>query len=277
MGVEWYYVEESSEGRDSAGPVGEEKIQELIEGGQLNEESYLWAKGFDDWKKLKNIEQLKSFLEQNQVEEEEDVSFQEMPGPMVVEELRPMEKQDLFDFGDDEKKITIKIGADRGGQEVEYGPFSKNIMKKLMEEKRINEKTFIFISGMSHWQYLGETPLYGQLTNQLPPVIEQTDQRAFGRRPFIAKILFHNNEQLFEGVCRDISIGGLQVLVSGFPGGVGDIISMNVHPDNGELNFTAKGKIVRNLDGGQGLALRFIGLDGEAQGLIQKYVDFENE
>ena len=60
-------------------------------------------------------------------------------------------------------------------------------------------------------------------------------------------MFFANNDQLFEGVCRDISIGGMQVLVDHFPAQVGERISLNVHPENSEHHFVADGEIVRKV------------------------------
>ena len=74
-------------------------------------------------------------------------------------------------------------------------------------------------------------------------------------------------------LCRDISVGGLQVLVSSFPGNIGDDVTMNVHPDNSDYNFVASGKIVRLLEGGQGFSLRFLDLSPEAEQSIRTYIN----
>jgi len=64
----------------------------------------------------------------------------------------------------------------------------------------------------------------------------------------------------------------MQVLVSNFPGRVGEEISLNVHPDNSDYNFVASGKIVRRLDGDQGFSFRFTGLSEDAKNTIENYV-----
>ena len=51
MSVEWYYVE----GEQRIGPVPQSKISELIEEGNLTEENFVWKKGFENWKKLKEV------------------------------------------------------------------------------------------------------------------------------------------------------------------------------------------------------------------------------
>ena len=85
-------------------------------------------------------------------------------------------------------------------------------------------------------------------------------------------MFFHNESVVYEGICRDISVGGLQVLVDGFPGNIGDEISLNVHPENTDYNFVASGKVVRILEGDQGFSLRFIQLSDEATNAIEDYL-----
>ena len=93
------------------------------------------------------------------------------------------------------------------------------------------------------------------------------------RKPFVARMLFHDNSEVYEGACRDISVGGMQILVSDFPGEVGEEIALNVHPENGEYCFVAAGKIVRFLDGKQGFSFRFTELSDDAKKVIENYVD----
>ena len=196
---------------------------------------------------------------------------------MKVERAEVETEESDFDFSSidqDEKRITIKIGLDRGGNEAEYGPFSLNQLKQAFEEKRINAKTLVFTSGMKDWRFLAEIPIYQELFNESPPIIEETEKRASTRKPFVARMFFHDQNDVFEGVCRDISVGGLQILVSGFPGNVGDFVNLNVHPDNSDYCFVASGKIVRLLDGGQGFSLRFTDISDEARKSISEYIEY---
>jgi hypothetical protein len=195
------------------------------------------------------------------------------PVPPVTKNVLPIKK--IFDWNvivDDDKIFSIKIGVDRGGDDVEYGPFSKNQLMKLYEDNRINGKTLVFSMGMDNWEFLCETPIFRIITSDLPPIIEDIDRRSAERKPFIARIFFHNSKELFEGVCRNISAGGLMILVNGFPGKIGDDVSMNVHPDNSDFSFVASGKIVRKLEADQGVSLQFENLTERAQKIIEDYV-----
>ena len=102
---------------------------------------------------------------------------------------------------------------------------------------------------------------------------KEDDRRKNKRKPFVARMFYHNDSIVYEGICRDISIGGLQVLVDGFPGKIGDDISLNVHPENTEHSFVAGGKIVRILEGDQGFSLRFMNLSEEARDSIEAYLE----
>lgn len=266
MGISWYYVQ----GSDRIGPVSEAQMGDLASQGTLHAESYVWKKGMEGWEKLKDVPELSHLLESHDIEVEV-----EAPPTLATSNTsgQTNKKQFFWDHVDPQNAIfSIKIGADRGGQENEYGPYSLDRIKVLFEENRINGKTLIFAPGMESWEFLAEVPLYKQISHDDPPVIEDHDRRASQRRPFVARMFFHNNSKVFEGICRDISIGGLQILVAGFPGKVGDQISLNVHPDNGDHSFVASGKVVRLLEGGSGLSLRFVELSKEAHQAIDSYV-----
>lgn len=128
---------------------------------------------------------------------------------------------------------------------------------------------------MSNWQPLGEIQDFQEVFEELPPQIDNSERRENERRPFVARMFFHNNEDLYEGLCRDISTGGMQVLMGDSPLEIGTAISINVHPENTEYNFVASGKVVRMLQGGQGFSFRFIDLSEEAKSAIEKYIKSE--
>ncbi len=271
MSEVWFYVEEG----ERRGPLEEDKFLELIKTGVLGEEDYVWRKGFDDWLQVSEIDELKKVLmivDQDSEDITDNSAMSDNPDKIPV-------VQDGFDWGSidyDEKKFCIYIGKDRGTSGGQYGPYSLKLIKKLFLEKRINEKTYIWSKGMENWMFLGEIPIYNKLFDATPPEISEQDKRQNVRKPFVARILFHDNKELFEGVCRDISIGGMQVMISKFPSKVGEKISMNVHPENTDYHFTASGMIVRLLKGDQGFSFRFTDLSDDAHKSIEDYVKSEN-
>lgn len=253
MSANWYYVQ----GNDRIGPVDESDIESLILDETLNVDSYVWKKGFENWMKVRNVDELHQYLKPAE------------PLPIESQHLKSI---DWTNLSPEEQIFTIKTGMDRNTQEVEYGPYSLSMLKRMYNECRINGKTLIFGAGMDNWTFLADLPVFEELFNELPPVIEDKDRRVSVRRPFVARMYFHDNTEVYEGICRDISVGGLQILLSGFPCELGDEISMNVHPDNSEYSFVASGVIVRLLEGEQGFSLRFKNLTLEAENAISSYI-----
>jgi len=256
MSVDWYFVE----GEKRVGPIEEDQLIKKIKDGALGENNFVWKKGFDNWKKIKDVDELIGF-------EDESAEI-----PTIV---KSSNKRDI-DWGsikENEKVFLIKIGIDRGGKEVEYGPYSLNILKKAALEGRINGKTLLFVSGMNSWEFISDLPIYDVIFDDQKEDLSGEERRKNRRKPFVARMFYHNDSIVYEGICRDISVGGLQVLVDGFPGEIGDDISLNVHPENTDYSFVAGGKIVRILEGDQGFSLRFMNLSDEAINSIEDYLD----
>ncbi len=256
MSVDWYYVE----GEKRVGPIKEEQLIIKVKEGDLGEDNFVWKKGFDNWKKLKDVSELSNIVDETS----------EIPKIVKSSNKRDI---DWDTIKENEKVFLIKIGIDRGGQDVEYGPYSLNILKKAASEGRINGKTLLFVSGMNSWEFISDLPIYDDIFDDQKEDLSGDDRRKNKRKPFVARMFYHNDSIVYEGVCRDISVGGLQVLVDGFPGKIGDEISLNVHPENTDHSFVAGGKIVRILDGDQGFSLRFIDLSDEAKDSIEAYLE----
>lgn len=262
MGDNWYYVQKGNR----HGPVAVHVIEQMVRNQELKTEDYVWKKGFENWKKIKEVSELSNEDSAAPAPAPELPKFPSAPSKPEAKEIN------LKELGPDDKMIFIRIGADRGVAATEYGPYSINILKKLFKENRINGKTEIFIKGSRDFRLLGDLPEYEEIFEEMPPVIQESDRRVTTRKPFIARLFIQNNKNLFEGICRDISIGGMQILIDEFQGNVGDKITINVHPENSDYHFTASGVVVRILDGQAGFSFRFQGLSDEAKRSIEKYL-----
>jgi hypothetical protein len=302
---QWYYVDMVK--NDRVGPVTIQEIEKLFSTGVLNVNSYVWTKGFKNWELIKNVEVLGHL--KNEVKKKSELT----PAKSMESDLREIENAEENDevenlhshqpdsdnqtlnhqksknlktnlpqlnwnnFDQNQRLFHIKTGLDRSDQHgSEYGPYSFKELKSLFNENRINQKTLTYFPGTLDWIYLGEIPQFEKHFGE-KFLKSESEKRHDLRKPFIARMFFHDNEQLFEGVCRDISIGGMQVLVGDFPGSVGDEISLNVHPDNSDFGFVANGKIVRKLDGDLGFSFRFTHLSNEAKVAIGQYLETEME
>ncbi len=254
--MSWYYVLNG----ERQGPVTKETVQELYNDNIIKEEDYVWQKGFDNWMKITEVS---DFSKKSQQAPSNPPKL-DIPAPITELKFSSKSRTD--------KLYYIKIGADRGAEEIEYGPFSLETLLKLYKENRINAKTFIFSTGQNNWSLISEFEDFEQTFDELPPEINEEDKRAFKRKPFIARMFIQNNQKVFEGICRDVSVGGMQVLIDQFPGNVGESIDINVHPETSEHSFVASGKIVRLLEGGQGFSFRFHDLGEEAVSAINSYI-----
>lgn len=260
MADNWYYVLKGNR----QGPVEKDVINTLITNQELKPDDFVWKKGFDNWKKIKEITEFQNAQAPAPVMESLSIPSAPISAP---------EKEFSFNqLNPEERVIFIRIGNDRGGSNADYGPFSLKQLKQLHKENRINGKTFVFTTGMKEWKILGDLPEYQEIFEELPPVIKEADRRTAARKPFVARLFIQNNKKLYEGICRDISIGGMQVLVDQFAGQTGDKITINVHPENSEYHFAASGVVVRILEGNSGFSFRFHGLNDEAKRAIDKYV-----
>ena len=255
MAENWYYVQKGNR----QGPVDQDVILTMISKQELTSSDFVWKKGFDNWKKIKEVTELQSAPE-----------VQTFPSAPVMNDEK--KEFSFTNMNEAEPCIFIRIGNDRESASSDYGPFSLKQLKQLYKENRINGKTFIFTTGMKEWKVMGDLPEYQDIFQELPPPIKDTDRRTAARKPFIARLFVQNNKKLFEGICRDISIGGMQVLVNDFKGLAGDKISINVHPENSEYHFTAAGLVVRVLEGNSGFSFRFQELNDEAKRSIEKYI-----
>lgn len=260
MADNWYYVQKGNR----QGPVGLEVITSLIANQELRPEDFVWKKGFDNWKKIKDVSELEV---KPIVETVPEISFP----------AAPIAQEETFEFSftgfdTEDRSIFVRIGHDRGEAPSDYGPFSLNQIKRLFRENRINGKTFIFTPGMKEWKVMGDIVDYQEFFQEQPPVIKDADRRLTMRKPFVAKLFVENNKKLYEGLCRDVSVGGMQVLMSNFKGQSGEKITVNVHPENSEYNFVATGVVVRVLEGNSGFSFRFQNISDEARRSIEKYV-----
>ncbi|MBT3981421.1 MAG: DUF4339 domain-containing protein [Bacteriovoracaceae bacterium] len=271
MSSNWYYVESGQR----VGPVSEEELISFINSSRLGVDDYVWTKGFENWSKIKDIEKFYQLISG-------ESSYQSENSSLQVDSDYPVDTDSAEEFDwnsvdKEEKKFFVLTGKDRGTSGSHYGPYSLSLLVDLFEKSRVNGKTFVWCRGLSNWTMLADVPIYKSLFQKDPPEVDDSDRREYPRRPFVARLFFHDNEKLFEGLCRDVSIGGMQILVNQFPGKAGDKISVNVHPENSNFHFVASGEVVRLLDGNQGFSFRFINLGEESLNVIRSYIYGEDQ
>jgi hypothetical protein len=160
--VNWYYVV----GSERVGPVDVDTLKNLFLKDEINLNTYVWKKGFQNWERLSEVSELR-FEENTSIEEKitpAPTTQVEINKVEKIEELASPEVKFFFDWNkvkDNDELFFVRIGKDRknfDGSDI-YGPYSRAELKEALEEKRVNFHTLIYSPGMSNWTKIKETPL----------------------------------------------------------------------------------------------------------------------
>ncbi len=190
----------------------------------------------------------------------------------------------------------------------QFGPFSAEDLSRFLKVGKIHGRVHAWKDGMDNWDRLERIEQFGTevvlssvarkkrkdktvtdrggrfagLREREKRAAEATavaarEQRSAPRRPLVARILLANAESVIVAVCRDISVGGMQVLTDRIPGATGMKLRMNVSPAGGGRGgrirpFVAEGVIVRILEDGLGFSFRFERLPDDARRAIEGYI-----
>ena len=241
MGRKWFYVE----GNEKIGPVDQVEIENLFGSGKILRDTFVWTEGLENWVLLEEEERLSHLFKKDQLVSSE-------PESIDWENISPQKKQ-----------FTILVPAEDHREEKTYGLFSLEQLIQFGNENRLNEKSLIFTYGMEGYECLGNLPIFKNIFSdrEKPPI----ERRENPRRPIIARVLFHDNKEAFDGVVANISQGGLRIFMNYFPGKIGDHLSMNVHPEDRQYSFVTAGEVVHILDGQIGFSVKFIELSPKSE------------
>ncbi|MCM2279410.1 MAG: GYF domain-containing protein [Oligoflexia bacterium] len=288
--AEWFLAE----GDQWIGPLTAHDVYKKVLDREITLAHFVWRAGQEGWERICDV---KTF--QVAVPKLPSRDIQREVKQVVKEAAKPAVKPAAVRAG----KAPPPFSQERaGGEEADeariwflyyndsqFGPFSAGEVNRYLAIGKINERVFAWRDGMSGWERIEKIKEF-----RLPPVISQaeslgggririeregtrrTENRKAPRRPLVAKILATNERALVAGVCRDISVGGLQVLTDRVPGPVGGRIKLNVSSvgegGNAIDPFVAEGVIVRILEDGRGFSFRFERLGDGARKAIEKYI-----
>jgi hypothetical protein len=280
---QWYVAK----GDHWVGPLTATEVYEKILSQEISWAHYVWKAGQADWKRicdLKTFQAAVPALPEKSVQtavKAAAVPAQRKgppPGPAKAatqkkEEARPPEKSWFLFYS-----------------ESQFGPFSEEEVSRFLRIGKIHGRVFAWCDGMADWERLEKISLFTVAVGESKKARkerrtgsepsnkqERSEQRDTPRRPLVARILLADNREVNVAVCRDISIGGMQVLTDQVPGEVGTRLKMNVSPARGERNrsitpFVAEGIIVRILEDGRGFSFRFERLSNDAKQVIDEYI-----
>lgn len=188
--------------------------------------------------------------------------------------------------------------------EAQSGPYHAAEVRRFLEHQTIDRHCYAWKDGMPNWLSISEIPTFEESTRVLTPqaptppkssrsesgtspssrtAVTPSERRKSPRQPLLARILLSEGQSLGVAMCRDVSVGGMQVLTDEIPGGVGTELRLNIsppdllHPDPKRTvePFVARGQIVRLLEDGRGFSFRFTALGASARQIIEKHVATE--
>lgn len=255
--LKWYAVVNNR----PIGPLAAKEVVERIKGGELSYASHVWKDGLRNWTRIYDVPDFQCLLPTQPAQSliaEIQKSAQTAPPP-----LSPKQKEELR---------TWYVFVD----ETQYGPFSDPEMHAMIEAGRVTVNTYVWQKGFSDWQAAGQVPPWsghlttGSVAAELAKKVNQ-DKRTAPRKPFEAKILLTDGKEVGWAICRDISIGGMQVLMDQVPK-TGSQLKLNVGAIASIPGFTCEGEVVRILEDGRGFSFRFHSLPANAKSAIEKYI-----
>jgi len=277
-----------------AGPMSAAEIYKRILNHQLTMAHYVWKKGQTEWKRICDTKTFQAAVPQ-------------APAKAVQQEVKAAIKPTV-------RQSTGRRGPPPGPgasgappppreesgeirswylhyNDSQFGPFSSEEIRQSLQVGKINSRVHAWQDGMESWERLenleafqdrGSPPRKGSEPRRTKALRDETrfqgEQREAPRRPLVAKILISDEQTVIVGVCRDISIGGLQVLTEPVSVKVGTHLKMNISPSGHKAGklldpFVAEGIVVRILEDGRGFSFRFERLSARAQQAIEAYIE----
>lgn len=169
--------------------------------------------------------------------------------------------------------------------QAQVGPFSAEEVQRFLRIGRVSPDTFAWRDGMEDWARLGKLEGFtgvAPVSSARAEKENRKERRSAPRRPLVARIWMTDEDTLAIGMCRDISVGGMQVLTDKVPGQVGSRVKMNISPSGVNASagsgsqkmdpFVAEGMIVRVLEDGRGFSFRFDRLSEAAKRRVEEYI-----
>lgn len=288
-------------GNKAVGPLSAQEVYERVQRGEVGLLHYYWRKGMTDWKRLAE-------------EREFAVLVPKKPATSTIKTLRSRIGDITADFDLESAKTKVSRPYYLYFNSTQYGPFSHDELVKVLKTQKVSRSAYVWVAGWTNWKRMATLPEFADYLAQEPlakpaaktakssrprkktksgirvkPAQDDrtmgvrmgtvagedlSDKREAPRRPLVARLFLHNNQDVIIAVCRDISIGGMQVLTDRVPGPVGSIVKLNVSPgDPGQVKgFVAEGEIVRVLEDGRGFSFRFLKISDEAREAIEHYI-----
>ncbi|NBU19948.1 DUF4339 domain-containing protein [bacterium] len=264
----WYIAQ----GEKWVGPLRASDVYAMIQDHQISWVHYVWKKGQSGWNRVCEVKPFQEYAPTQ-------------PKPKVKPSVKP-----AVESSDYHKKWFLHYN------DSQFGPFSQAEVIRFLQIGKINPRVHAWAQGMANWQRIesiSELSSHTEKKDVSPPSFQKTkgsshseggahfsgqEQRSSPRRPLLAKMILSDDQSVIIGMCRDISVGGMQVLTDEAPVKVGTLIKLNVSPSTNETGpnippFVAEGKVVRILEDGRGFSFRFTKLSDTARKSVEIYIE----
>lgn len=278
----------AQEGR-AQGPLTAKDVFERISRKECSVAHFIWEEGWKDWRRILEVPEFAVLVPQAPSQ----ASLAKIQS-RLLEEKNKQAKSSETKKSANPSKLGGASSSDASwfvfAHGTQFGPFSQAELLQSLQNQNVGESDFVWRQGWGNWKPLGKVDeLMALRGNLVPPSLDfapppvpaqKSDRRRNPRKPFVAKLFIHNEKDLVIAMCRDISMGGMQVLTDRIPGELGEKIKLNVSAaasggaSNGSdmKGFVAEGEIVRLLEDGRGFSFRFTKLSPEAKKAIDGYL-----
>jgi hypothetical protein len=275
-------------GDQSVGPMTAAEVYDKITAGQITWVHFVWTEGQGQWSRICDTPTF-------QVAVPKAPTVRPVPPSAGAKKAPPPPIQ--------EPKPWYLYYND-----TQFGPFAQVEVERYLKIGKLNGRVHAWKDGMEGWVRLENLPEFSQaVTGSGPARSGQTaireaavqqfgldaapgavEKRTAPRFPLVARLLVADSKAagVTVALCRDISIGGMQVLTDRIPGPVGTQLKLNVSPSSASPKksgskksarvtieaFVAEGEIVRILEDGRGYSFRFKKLPEKSRKAIEKYI-----
>jgi hypothetical protein len=266
-------------GEQTVGPMTAGEVYDRIRAGELTWVHYVWRNGQADWVRACDSPTFQPAMPRApKGKPASPPAPPRTPAAPAVPEVR-----NWFLYYND----------------TQFGPFSVQEVTRYLSTGKVHGRVHAWKDGMGGWVRLEEIGDFGEAVAEGKRLRQErekaresfeldsggeqaaAEKRKAPRFPLLARLLVADTSQVTVALCRDISVGGMQVLTDRIPGPVGTRLKLNVSPASSGASskkkaaiaaFVAEGEIVRILEDGRGYSFRFKKLPEKSRQAIETYI-----
>lgn len=261
--AEWFLAN----GQQTVGPFTATELCGQIEQGKISVAHFVWKQGFEGWVRICDQDVFQSLLPST-------------PASNLIPPPAPVVRKSEGRVAPPAPPVADKKEWYLYHHDVQTGPFSKKEISRSIQLGVIDRQTYVWKQGLSDWMLLANVPEFlSESAEGSHVTAKEIEKRKAPRKPMVARVWITNDREVLPALCRDVSVGGMQVLTDQMPGKVGTRIKLNITPSDGAPTtfapFVAEGVVVRLLEDGRGFCFRFENLSADAKIAIERHVDSE--